>query len=237
MKTASITSDTIEFLKALEVNNNREWFAAQKERYLAAQSNMIDFVDEVLILMKRHDHIENETGKKSLFRIYNDVRFSKDKSPYSARFAFGLKRATKMKRGGYTMSIKPGNSYLACGFFAPNSADLLRVRKDIALNHTEWTQMLNLKSIRNTFGDIRGNTVATVPRGFSKDHPAIDLIRHKKFILRHDFTDKEILDPNFAQVVNEMFKSVRPFFDYMSTMLTTNLNGEYDAHISEKHTV
>ena len=228
MKTASIKPDTIEYLKALDLNNNREWFADQKGRYLDAQNNMIDFVDQVLLLMKKHDHIENETGKKSLFRIYKDVRFSKDKAPYNSRFAFGFKRATKIKRGGYIMSIKPGNTYLACGFFAPNSADLLRIRKDIELNHKEWNKILKLKSIQNNFGEIRGNTVATVPRGFSKEHPALNLIRHKKFILRHDFSDKEVLDPNFAQVVDAMFKSVRPFFDYMSTILSTDLNGEYN---------
>lgn len=228
MKTTAIKSDSIEFLKALASNNHREWFLANKERYLEAQNNMIDFVDQVLILMKKHDHLENESGKKSLYRIYNDVRFSKDKSPYNSRFAFGFKRATKLKRGGYYMNIKPGNTYLACGFFAPNSVDLLRIRKDIEINHKEWNKVLKLKSIKTNFGDMRGNTVATVPRGFSRDHAALNLIRHKQFILRHDFSDKEVLAPNFAQVINETFKSVRPFFDYMSMILSTDFNGEYN---------
>ncbi len=226
MSKTQIRPDTFKFLKTLALNNNREWFTLNKEKYIAAQSNMIEFADELLLHMNKHDNIENESGKKSLYRIYNDVRFSKDKSPYNARFACGLRRASKFKRGGYYLHIKPGNSFLACGFFSPNPADLLRIRKDIDLNYEDWHKILKLKSIKNNFGTLRGDAVATVPRGFNKEHLALNLLRHKQFILRHDFTDKEVLYPNFVKNVNEVFKSVRPFFDYMSLVLTTDLNGE-----------
>lgn len=226
MNKAQISPDSFEFLRALDANNNREWFALNKEKYLAAHTNMVEFVDQLIALMKKHDEIENESGKKSVYRIYNDVRFSKDKSPYNARFASSLKRATKFKRGGYYLNLKPGNCYLACGFFGPNPADLLRIRKDIDLNHEDWYRIFNLKPIKNNFGELRGDALATVPRGFDKNHVALHLLRHKQFILRHDFTDQEILDPNFVNHVNEIFKSVRPFFDYMSEILTTDLNGE-----------
>lgn len=226
MANTQIQVSSIKFMKALAANNNREWFASNKDAYVTAQENMIDFADELLILMKKHDGIENESGKKSLYRIYNDVRFSKDKSPYNPRFAFSFSRATKFRRGGYYLNFKPGNSYLACGFFAPNPADLLRIRKDIEFNSKDWRKILNLKSIRNNFGDLRGEQVPTVPRGFSKDHVALNLLRHKQFILRHDFKDKEVIAPDFAKKVSATFKSVRPFFDYMSMVLTTDLNGE-----------
>lgn len=111
-------------------------------------------------------------------------------------------------------------------FFSPNPADLLRIRKDIDLNYEDWQRILKLKSIKSHFGTLRGDSVATVPRGFNKEHIALNLLRHKQFILRHDFTDKEVLDPNFVKNVDELFKSVRPFFDYMSLVLTTDLNGE-----------
>jgi uncharacterized protein (TIGR02453 family) len=187
---------------------------------------MSGFIDQLIIEMNRHDELDNVSGKKSLYRIYNDVRFSKDKSPYKARFAFSLSRATKFKRGGYYMSIKPGASFLGCGFFSPNSADLNRLHLDISDNYGQWTKILNSKNIKLNFGALGGEKVLTAPRGFDINHPAIDLLRHKQFILRHPFTDVEVVSPDFLKEVNKIYRSVRPFFDHMSEILTTNLNGE-----------
>jgi uncharacterized protein (TIGR02453 family) len=226
MENHTIAASSLTFLKNLEKNNNREWFTENKETYISAQNNIIAFADELITLMITHDAIENTSGKKSLYRIYSDVRFSKEKAPYKPRFAIGLQRATTLKRGGYYLNIQPGNSFLACGFFSPNADDLKRIRKDIEINSTVWRKILNSKIIKDNFVALSGATVPTSPRGFSKDHEAIDLIRHKQFILRHNFTDQEVIDPQFVYKVNEIFQSVRPFFDYMSTVLTTDLNGE-----------
>jgi uncharacterized protein (TIGR02453 family) len=222
----SIQPSTLRFLKDLAKNNNRAWFTDHKNQYLAAQSNMMAFIDQLILMMNKHDELETESGKKSLFRIYNDVRFSKDKSPYNPRFAFSLKRATKLKRGGYYMNIKPGNCFLACGFFAPNADDLKRIRQDIDYNYPEWNSILQSKSIKSTFGALQGDTVLTAPRGYTTDHKAIALLRHKQFIVRHHFTDDEVISPDFLKQVNTMYKNVRPYFDYMSSVLTTDANGE-----------
>jgi uncharacterized protein (TIGR02453 family) len=222
----SIQPSTLRFLKDLAKNNNRAWFTDHKDQYLAAQSNMMAFIDQLILMMNKHDELETESGKKSLFRIYNDVRFSKDKLPYNPRFAFSLKRATKLKRGGYYMNIKPGNCFLACGFFAPNADDLKRIRQDIDYNYPEWNSILQSKSIKSTFGALQGDTVLTAPRGYTTDHEAIALLRHKQFIVRHHFTDDEVISPDFLKQVNTMYKNVRPYFDYMSSVLTTDANGE-----------
>jgi uncharacterized protein (TIGR02453 family) len=222
----SIQPSTLRFLKDLAKNNNRAWFTDHKDQYLAAQSNMMAFIDQLILMMNKHDELETESGKKSLFRIYNDVRFSKDKLPYNPRFAFSLKRATKLKRGGYYMNIKPGNCFLACGFFAPNADDLKRIRQDIDYNYPEWNSILQSKSIKSTFGALQGDTVLTAPRGYTTDHEAIALLRHKQFIVRHHFTDAEVVSPDFLKQVNTMYKNVRPYFDYMSSVLTTDANGE-----------
>ena len=222
----TVNPETILFLKNLYSNNNREWFNENKDKYLIAQSNMIQFADQLLSEMNKHDVLENESGKKSLYRIYNDVRFSKDKTPYNARFSCGLKRAGKWRRGGYYLQISPGDHFLACGFFAPNKVDLTRIRQDIDVNTEEWAKILNNKEIRIHFGDLKGTKVPTTPRSYSKDHPAIELLRHKQFFLRHDFKEAEVLSVHFIQNVDHIFRAVRPFFDYMSIVLTTNSNGE-----------
>lgn len=226
MSPVSIDNSSLHFLKVLAKNNNRDWFNNHKENYLFAHGNMCEFIDYLIREMNQHDKVENLSGKKSLYRIYNDVRFSKDKSPYNPRFAFSLRRATKYKRGGYYMNIKPGNSFLACGFFAPNPDDLKRIRQDIEFNYTDWNRILKSKKLKLNFGEITGSKVLTAPRGFNKDHPAINLIRHKQFILRHDFTDNQVISKDFLKTANSIYKSVRPFFDYMSEVLTTNANGE-----------
>jgi uncharacterized protein (TIGR02453 family) len=226
MKSESIQPPTLKFLKDLSKNNNRDWFNAHKEKYLAAQENIANWIDQLILEMNIHDVLENESGKKSLYRIYNDVRFSKDKSPYNPRFAFSLSRATELRRGSYYMNIKPDNSFVAIGFFGPNPADLKLIREQIEASPERIQKTLKSKSIQTNFGELRGDKVATVPRGFEINNKSIELIRLKQFVLRHDFTHEEILSKDFIKQVNLLFKSAKPYLDYMSELLTTNLNGE-----------
>src|ERR1700709_438102 len=117
MTSIGIKKDSIIFLEDLSKNNAREWFNKYKHRYLQARGNIIDFADALIIEMNKHDHIETPSAKECLFRIYKDVRFSKDKTPYNRHWSGILKRATKMLRGGYYFRIEPGNSRLVGGFF------------------------------------------------------------------------------------------------------------------------
>lgn len=221
-----IQTSTMSFLKKLATNNNREWFEKHKEEYLQAQQNLISFVDALITKMNKHDQLETPSGKKSLYRIYNDVRFSKDKAPYNPRFAGYLKRLKPSLRGGYYYWIRPGASRIACGFAYPNAEDLNRIRKDLAYNYEDWRKLLNRKTIKSAFGEMTGEQVKTAPRGFDKDQPAIDLLRYKNYWFEVSFTDAEVTSPNFVNTINQKFKSIRPFFDYMSSVLTTNENGE-----------
>jgi len=222
----TIEKATLTFLKYLSKNNNRDWFTAHKTDYLTAQTNVIQFLDQLIATMNQHDRLETQSGKESLYRIYNDVRFSKDKTPYNPRFAGSLRRQKPMLRGGYYFWIKPGESRVGCGFTYPNAEDLLRIRQDIAINYKLWRRLLNSKSIQSDFGEMSGDQVKTAPRGFAKDHVAIDLLRYKQFWFEHSFTDKEVIADDFVDRVSKTFKSIRPFFNHMSEVLTTDLNGE-----------
>ena len=222
---ATISKSNFDFLKKLKKNNNREWFNANKEEYLKQHQNTIDFADALLAELSKHDHIETPTGKKSLFRIYRDVRFSKDKSPYKTHWAGGFRRATRELRGGYYFHIEPGNTMLGGGFWSPNKEDLQRIREDIAADDSELRKILNSKPFKETFGELEGEQVKTCPKGFDKEHPAVDLLRYKQFIISKKFTDEEVLSDDFVIKVNEVFKKMRPFFDYMSVAVTTDANG------------
>lgn len=221
-----INSSTFDFLRKLSANNERQWFADHKDQYEAAKENAEHFVDALIAKMNTHDVLETPSAKKSLYRIYNDVRFSKDKSPYSPRFAGYLRRSKPFLRGGYYFWIRPGSSTIGCGFVYPNAEDLKRIRRDIELNYSVWHKLLKSKSIVSHFGAMQGEKVKTAPRGFPIDHPAIDLLRFKQFWFERKFSDKEVLASDFLLNVNKTFKAIRPFFDYMSDILTTDGNGE-----------
>ena len=223
---AQLSQSNLDFLIQLEKNNNRDWFTENKKRYEKEHAQIVEFADELLGKMNQHDSIETPTGKKSLFRIYRDVRFSKDKSPYKTHWSGGFRRATKQLRGGYYFHIQPnGQSFIGGGFWEPNKEDLQRIREDIERDPSELQAILADPNFVNTFGKLEGEQLKTAPKGFDKEHPAIDLLRFKQFIFGRNFTDAEVLQPNFVDVANDTFKKMRPFFDYMSDVLTTDANG------------
>ncbi len=217
---------TFEFLTALDKNNNREWFQSNKDQYTASHEEMIEFAEKLMGEMNKHDVLQPVSGKKSLFRIYRDVRFGKDKTPYKTNWGGFMKRATTERRGGYYYQVDPKGSFIMGGFFGPNSQDLLHIRKQLEQESEPLREIIRSKKFKSFFGELLGDQVKTAPKGFDKEHPNIDLIRYKQFMVRDDFTREEVLDPMFHITVSKAFTNMRPFLDYMSEILTTNLNGE-----------
>ncbi|MFY0630852.1 MAG: DUF2461 domain-containing protein [Flavobacteriaceae bacterium] len=214
---------SLQYLKDLKKNNNRDWFAETKPTFKKAQDNAKAFYAAIREGLEAHDEID----KFKLFRIYRDVRFSKDKTPYQPHFAGSFSRSGKHLRGGYYLRIRPGESFLAGGFWQPEKDDLLRIRKEIEMDASEMRNILKDKDYIKYFGGkFEGEELKSAPRGFDKEHPDVDLLRKKGFIAVRNFTDAEVLDKNFLQELDKTYKALRPFFDYMSDVLTTNLNGE-----------
>jgi uncharacterized protein (TIGR02453 family) len=213
------------FLTALKENNNREWFNANKTIFQKEQALIESFAQQLLQELSQHDQIETPSGKSSMHRIYRDTRFSKDKTPYKGNWSGGFKRATKYRRGGYYFHLEPGNSFVAGGFWAPNTQDLKRIRDDIAFDPAPLRKIIKSKSFIATFQTLQGEQLKTTPKGFDAGHEAIDLLRYKQFLLIRKFTDKEVLSEQFLKEANQAFKNMRPFFDYMSEVLTTDVNG------------
>ena len=162
-----------------------------------------------------------------MFRIYRDVRFSKNKLPYKTHFGGSFHRTKPELRGGYYVHIAPNNaSFIATGFWDPNKEDLFRIRKELEMDSTELRQLMNQPTFKSIWGELQGDELKSAPRGFDKLDPNIDLIRKKQFIFTKKYADKEVLSKDFKNDVIENFRVIRPYFDYMSSVLTTNLNGE-----------
>ena len=218
----AIPKNTISFLKELKLNNNREWFNENKDRFNTIQSQVKIFAQEVKDSLNVSDNIE----KIKIFRIYRDLRFSKDKTPYKKNIGMAFHRAKPELRGGYYLEISADESFIAAGFWNPNKEDLLRIRKEIEIDGQEFKRIINQKKIKEIWGDLKGDEVKTSPKGFTSHHEYIDLIKKKQFIFIKKLKEKDILDEKFQNELVNYFESIRPFFDYMSEVLTTNLDGE-----------
>lgn len=216
-----IEPEVFSFLKNLAQNNNRPWLYENKRLYASVKQNIIDFSSDMESRLNLSDSIE--LGK--LFRINRDVRFSKDKSPYKLNISGYFKRLGDERRGSYYFSVQPGNTIIGGGFYGPNKDDTFRIRKEFEMDNT-IESIVNTKDFKKYFGELIGEGVATAPRGFDKNHPNIHWIRKKQWYVLRKFTDEQVLAPSFAKEVHNTFLAVRPFFDYMSEVLTTNLDGE-----------
>lgn len=215
--------ELFEFINELKVNNDRDWFNANKNRFKKLEKTFKTDVEHLLIKMRMHDEIESAKA----FRIYRDVRFSKNKQPYKTHFSAAFVRRKPQLRGGYYLHLEPDNkSFLGVGFWDPSTEDLLRIRKELEINVEEFKTVINQPKLKNIWGNIEGESLKTAPRDFDKNHPNIEFIRMKQYIFTQYFTDDEVFQPNFLDKVNDSFIAIRPFFDLMSDVLTTNLNGE-----------
>ncbi|APQ18934.1 DUF2461 domain-containing protein [Maribacter hydrothermalis] len=222
MLESNITNSTFKFLNLLKENNNREWFAEHKTDFKKEEEKVKFFFNQLLEKMKTHDEIE----RLKVFRIYRDVRFSKNKTPYKNNFSASFTRAGQHRRGGYYLQIEPGNSFLATGFWNPEKDDLQRIRKEWQLDISELKNIIEDKKFKEVWGELKGEELKTAPKGFDKEDPNIEYIRKKQFIFTKEFSDKEVMSEGFLEQINESYKLIRPYFDLMSSILTTNLDGE-----------
>lgn len=220
-----IQQSSLEFLKLLKKNNEREWFNANKLAFQKEQMLIESFAQHLLDLMNIHDVIETASGKKSLYRIYRDTRFSNDKTPYKTHWSGSFKRTGKQRKGGYYFHIESGNSFVAGGFFGPSPQDLKLIRENIAFDAEPLREILKDKTFIKSFEHLKGEQLKTTPKGFDAEHKDIDLLRYKQFLLVHHFSDEEVLKADFLTNCNQVFKDMRPFLDYMTEILTTDANG------------
>lgn len=219
----SIPKSVFSFFKILEKNNNRDWFNDNKPEFKAIEKEVKLFYQAIFNNLNQHDTID----KLKVFRIYRDVRFSKNKLPYKTHFGGSFHRAKPKLRGGYYLHIQPNNeSFIATGFWEPSKDDLFRIRKEFEMDDSEMRAILANKTFNTIWGNtLVGDELKTAPRDFDKTHKAIDLIKKKQFIFTKKFSDHDVLSDTFLNDIDVAFKAIRPFFDYMSDVLTTDLNG------------
>jgi uncharacterized protein (TIGR02453 family) len=197
----------LKFLKAISKNNNREWFEKNKPKYLTVKLEFEDFLEQLhKELLKFDESLGGINPRKLAFRIYRDVRFSKDKRPYKVNMGAGMSEHGKMEQEpGYYIHIEPGKSFVAGGIYMPDNEKLAKIRQEIDYNTKGFQKILNDKKFKKLFpalGDF--DKLKTAPKGYPKDHPNIDLLKYKSYIVSHNFTDAEVANENFVK------KSLKP---------------------------
>ena len=206
------------FLKKLSKNNNREWFTENKDQYITAQQNVLNVVETLIEKIGEFDEeMLKIDAKKSLFRIYRDVRFSKDKSPYKTNFGAGLGMGKGNKISGYYLHIEPGKSFLAGGVYQPETSVLKEIRKEISMNAKEFQEILGQDDFRNNFRGLSvEGKLQRVPNGFEKDDPIAEFLKLKNLIVVHPISDDALMEENATNNMAKIFQSMKPLNDFLS---------------------
>jgi uncharacterized protein (TIGR02453 family) len=217
--------ETIAFLAELERNNNRDWFEANRKTYESAKKKLSALVQQVIDGIQMFDpELGEQIPSKCMFRINRDVRFSNNKNPYKNNMgAYMAKGGKKSAYGGYYLHVQPNSSFIGAGIWMPEAPILKSIRQELHYNHAAFRKILNAKSFKSHFGEMGGEQLKTSPKGFDADHPAIDLLRYKGFVVSHSFTDKEVCAVDFGQQVIEQFKHAAPFLHYLNNAVDLGL--------------
>jgi uncharacterized protein (TIGR02453 family) len=213
--------NVLPFLYALKENNNRDWFQANKQLYELAKKEVEDFVNYLIPQINTFDpavgHLE---AKKTLFRIYRDVRFSKDKTPYKTYFgAYIAPGGRKSVYAGYYLHIEPDGCFLAGGSHCPQGEHLKKIRSEIYYNADELKSVMNSRDFKRYFKQIEGEKLKRPPLGFPKDFPDIELLKFKDFTLFHRFADERLSAAGLNEFCLDVFQKMKPFNDFMNRAL------------------
>lgn len=217
----SISQDTFQFLTDLGKNNDRDWFQENKPRYQAAREEFEQFITGLLSRIEQFDpSIAHHNARDCIFRIYRDVRFSKDKSPYKTHFGAHITSAAKRSeihsRAGYYIHIEPGASMLAGGAYMPKGPWLKAIRQEIVYETAAFKEILNSESFRKYFGEMEGEKLKTAPRDYPKDHPEIELLRHKSYLATHRCADEQVLSDGFLAHCGRVYEALFPFDQFLN---------------------
>ena len=214
----SINPETIKFLSALEINNNRDWFNENKNLYLAAKENFEQVVDKIISDVAEFDKsVEKLEAKNCVFRIYKDTRFSKDKTPYKTNMGASLvdKGPKTLNHAGYYIHIEPGKSFLAGGVYITEPKNLKAIREKIATESDDFLRIINKKTFRDNL-ELRGDKLVKIPQGFDKENPMGDYLKYKQFTVFHEISDEILLSKNYIKKVVTIFREMQPFNQFLN---------------------
>lgn len=216
-----LSTQTLHFLSELKHNNNREWFHENKPRYEEAKKEFEGFID---LMINKISNFDNQVAgllpKNCIFRIYRDIRFSRDKTPYKPNFGgFMAKGGRKSIYAGYYIHIEDNGSFLAGGLYNPPSAALKEVRNEIMNRTNEFKEIINTKNFKKYFEEIKGDKLKLAPKGFPKDFDDIELLKFKSYIVIHNINNEQVVKSDFPDYATKIFQEMYPLNSFFNQIL------------------
>jgi uncharacterized protein (TIGR02453 family) len=209
---------TFDFLSKLKKNNSKEWFDKNRPEYEIAKNNYRELIGELIQTIAKFDpSVKALEPKNCVFRINRDIRFSNDKTPYKVNMGASIAPGGKKSlTAGYYIHIQPGASFLAGGMWQPPAPQLSAIRQEIDYNTPEFKKLIGNKDFKKYFGTLsQEDKVKTSPKGYDKDHPEIESLKLKSFIMVHDLKDKDVLSKDFIKQCGAIFKAMHPMNQFL----------------------
>lgn len=207
----------LRFLSRLKKNNNKAWFDANKDEYLEALAQFEGLVAGLIQGLSGTEDLDGLSPRECIMRIYRDVRFSKDKSPYRTGFGAAIAPGgRKSGRMGYHLHVGPGSTITATGLWEPTPEQLARFRNAVAEDASALRRVLGSSPFKKHFDGLYGEQLKTAPKGYAADHPAIDLLRRKQVCVTEPFADEVVTSSRFPSLALESMKAMKPFVDYLN---------------------
>ena len=212
-----LSKETIDFLKKLDKNNDRDWFNANKDAFVKANDNVIAVTGELIGRVAKFDPaVAGIDPKSCVFRIYRDVRFSKDKSPYKTNLgAFIAPGGKKGMSPGYYFHIQPAMFFAAAGKHMPDPNETLKIRNAIASDTKQFLKIVEDKKFTSRFGEFDGDRLSRPPKGFDSEHPAIEYLKLKSFTVTKEFSAQDAVSRDYPKMLAESFKAAYPFVSFL----------------------
>lgn len=213
--------EVLNFLSTLRENNNKEWFDQNREWYQACRKKMV-FLTGMIIheVGKFDDEIGIQDPNECIFRIYRDVRFSHDKTPYKTHIgAYVAKGGRKSIHAGYYLHIEPGGSFIAGGLWSPAGEVVKAVRTEIFDHPEEFKQIIQAPSFRKIYKQLVDDKLKTAPKSFPKDFPDLDLLKYKSYVFDAPLSDTEVTDDHFVEKIITFMKELYPVNRFLNSAL------------------
>jgi uncharacterized protein (TIGR02453 family) len=219
---AGFPPEGMTFLRSLKRHNTREWFQPRKEIYEEkVKGPMLELVTALMQRLANFAPDYLADPNKAIYRIYRDTRFSKDKTPYKTHIAaiFKHRDLEKHSGAGFYFSVAPDEIEVGGGVYMPLPEHLLAIRNYLAENHAEFRRIAAARDVRRLFGDVTGDSLSRVPKGFAADHPAADLLRMKQFLLFRTLEASLATTPKLFREVLSRFEVMAPFLEFLNSPL------------------
>lgn len=219
--------EILQFLKELEINNQRDWFDANRSRYEKTRNTFLDLTAWLIDEIRKFDaEVPLLKPNDCMFRIFRDVRFSNDKRPFKTNYgSYIVRGGRKSGFAGYYLHLQPGECFIAGGNYMPSPDQLQAIRQEIFYHPKEYLDLLNGEPFQSTFEQHYSDALKTAPKGYPKDWEHIGLIKNRSYGFGHHLSDKEVFAEDFTEKCVNFFKIVYPMNSFLNRAVDENISG------------